>query len=173
MKDLLRVGRFGPPFSSPHESHCRDAVEGSSHVEDEVPRGELADLQTVTEESHSDMKDSLGSCLLQWRIQAVRSHVSGRLLDIGCGTNSLVRCYQGEGVGVDVHQWGDVDLLVEDSAELPFGDAQFDTVTIIAALNHIPNRGTGHSYGGQLTGWAVRRPLSRRHRPHAVPSADR
>ena len=28
MKDLLRVGRFGPPFSSPQESHCRDAVEG-------------------------------------------------------------------------------------------------------------------------------------------------
>ena len=46
IKDLLRVGRFGPPFSSPQESHCRDAVEGSSHVEDEVPRGELADLQS-------------------------------------------------------------------------------------------------------------------------------
>ena len=29
MKDLLRVGRFGPPFSSPQEPHCRDAVEGS------------------------------------------------------------------------------------------------------------------------------------------------
>ena len=23
MKDLLRVGRFGPPFSSPQEPHCR------------------------------------------------------------------------------------------------------------------------------------------------------
>ena len=32
MKDLLRVGRFGPPFSSPQEPHCRDAVEGSSLV---------------------------------------------------------------------------------------------------------------------------------------------
>ena len=32
MKDLLRVGRFGPPFSSPQEPHRRDAVEGSSHV---------------------------------------------------------------------------------------------------------------------------------------------
>ena len=28
----LRVGRFGPPFSSSQEPHCRDAVEGSSHV---------------------------------------------------------------------------------------------------------------------------------------------
>ena len=32
MKDLLRVGRFGPLFSSPQEPHCRDAVEGSFHV---------------------------------------------------------------------------------------------------------------------------------------------
>ena len=32
MKDLLRVGRFGSPFSSPKEPHCRGAVEGSSHV---------------------------------------------------------------------------------------------------------------------------------------------
>ena len=30
MKDLLLVGRFGPPFSSPQEPHCRDEVEGSS-----------------------------------------------------------------------------------------------------------------------------------------------
>ena len=30
MKDLLRVGRFGPPFASPQEPHCRDAVEGPS-----------------------------------------------------------------------------------------------------------------------------------------------
>ena len=28
----LRVGRLGPPFSSPQEPHCRDAVEGPSHV---------------------------------------------------------------------------------------------------------------------------------------------
>ena len=62
MKDLLRVGRFGPPFSSPQESHCRDAVEGSSHVEDEVPRGELADLQSGPRSTwRCDMVVVLGS----------------------------------------------------------------------------------------------------------------
>ena len=86
------------------------------------------------------MKDSLGSLLLRWRIRVVQPYISGRLLDIGCGTNTLVRSYEGTGVGVDVHQWGDVDVLVKDSAELPFENAEFDTVTIIAALNHIPNR---------------------------------
>ena len=40
----LRVGRFGPPFSSPQEPHYRDEVEGPSHVQDEVPRCELAGL---------------------------------------------------------------------------------------------------------------------------------
>jgi len=85
------------------------------------------------------MKDRLGVLLKAWRIRAVLPHVSGELLDIGCGTNDLVRAY-GHGVGVDVNAWEKVDVLVEDSAHLPFEAEQFDTVTIVAALNHISNR---------------------------------
>lgn len=85
------------------------------------------------------MKDALGRFLVRWRMTAVLPHVKGRLLDIGCGTNELARSY-GDGVGVDVYQWGTVDLVVENAANLPFDDESFDTVTIIAALNHIPNR---------------------------------
>ncbi len=70
----------------------------------------------------------------------VLPHVRGRLLDIGCGLNELVHAYHGDGTGVDVYQWGSVDLVVEDTARLPFEDGEFDTVTIVAALNHIPNR---------------------------------
>ncbi|MFQ5742035.1 MAG: class I SAM-dependent methyltransferase [Acidobacteriota bacterium] len=65
--------------------------------------------------------------------------IRGHLLDLGCGTNELARRY-GEGVGVDVYQFGGVDVLVGDSAQLPFEDEIFDTVSIVAALNHIPNR---------------------------------
>ncbi|MCA9244015.1 MAG: methyltransferase domain-containing protein [Phycisphaerales bacterium] len=86
------------------------------------------------------MKDSVGRKLLQWRLKTVLPHVRGKLLDIGCGTNELVGSYEGEGVGVDVYPWENVDLVVENTAELPFKDASFDTVAIIAALNHIPNR---------------------------------
>ncbi|HCR72345.1 MAG TPA: hypothetical protein DIW23_12930 [Anaerolineae bacterium] len=86
------------------------------------------------------MKDALGIFLLKWRIAKVLPHISGKLLDIGCGTNDLVKAYQGEGVGVDVHDWGNVDIVVEDTSNLPFQSDEFDTVTIIAALNHIPNR---------------------------------
>ena len=70
----------------------------------------------------------------------VLPHVRGRVLDIGCGANELVRRHPGGGIGVDVHQWGDVDVVVPDTAALPFADSEFDTVTIVAALNHIPNR---------------------------------
>ena len=86
------------------------------------------------------MKDILGSFLRDWRVRTVLPHVRGRLLDIGCGTNKLVRSYEGDGVGVDVHQWGDVDVVVTDSADLPFEPESLDTVTIVATLNHIPNR---------------------------------
>ena len=86
------------------------------------------------------MKDKVGRVLLDKRIKTVLPHVEGSLLDIGCGTNELVRSYSGKGIGVDVYQWGDVDVVVEDTAKLPFDDKSFDTITIIAALNHIPNR---------------------------------
>jgi SAM-dependent methyltransferase len=86
------------------------------------------------------MKDILGKYLLRLRIRAVLPQITGRLLDIGCGTNDLVKTYPGSGVGVDVYDWGGVDLVVEDTAHLPYKPQEFDTVTIIAALNHIPNR---------------------------------
>lgn len=86
------------------------------------------------------MKDKLGKFLMRWRTRVVLPHVRGWLLDIGCGTNHLVRSYNDEGIGVDVYQWGDVDLVVSDSAALPFQDQEFDTVAIVASLNHIPNR---------------------------------
>jgi SAM-dependent methyltransferase len=84
--------------------------------------------------------DPLGRWLLARRVRVVLPRITGRLLDIGCGTNELVRAYPGEGVGVDVFPWDGVDLLVEDSARLPFESRSFDTVAIVAALNHIPRR---------------------------------
>lgn len=75
----------------------------------------------------------------QERILFALKHIEGRVLDIGCGDNVIVRAH-GNGVGVDVYPWDHVDRVVENSAHLPFDDGEFDCVTIIAALNHIPNR---------------------------------
>ena len=85
------------------------------------------------------MHDTLGESLAQRRVMAVLPHVSGRLLDVGCGSNRLVRHYA-NGVGIDVHPWPGADYVVPDTATLQWESGSFDTITIIAALNHIPNR---------------------------------
>lgn len=73
------------------------------------------------------------------RIRYTLKYVRGRVLDIGCGENVLIRAH-GNGIGVDVYPWDGVDLVVEDSSKLPFESNSFDTVAIVAALNHIPAR---------------------------------
>jgi SAM-dependent methyltransferase len=74
-----------------------------------------------------------------WRAAKVLPSIRGSLLDLGCGYNNLVKSY-GNGIGVDVYPWLGIQVQVGNSAYLPFADHSFDTVTIIAALNHIPNR---------------------------------
>ena len=86
------------------------------------------------------MRDRGGRFVIAWRTRVVVPHIRGRLLDIGCGLNEVVRTYAGDGTGVDIYQWGDVDVVVDSTADLPFEDGEFDTVTVVAALNHIPNR---------------------------------
>ena len=84
--------------------------------------------------------DRLGQNNLKKRIECVLPHVRGELLDIGCGGNHLVKSYSEKGTGVDVHPWNGVDIVIKDSSKLPFEDEKFETVTILAALNHITNR---------------------------------
>ncbi|MDY6934529.1 MAG: methyltransferase domain-containing protein [Spirochaetota bacterium] len=83
--------------------------------------------------------DLLGEFLLNWRIKVVLPYIHGRLMDIGCGTNKLVKQY-GNGIGVDVYQFGGADLILKDTSKIPYDNESFDTITIIASLNHIPNR---------------------------------
>ncbi len=85
------------------------------------------------------MHDALGEALADRRVKAVLPYVRGRLLDLGCGSNHLVRQYA-NGIGVDVHPWPGADCIVSNSASLEYEAHSFDTVTIVAALNHIPNR---------------------------------
>ncbi len=73
------------------------------------------------------------------RVIMALKHTKGRLLDVGCGANNFVRSY-GNGLGVDVADWKGCDIVVKDAAKLPFKKAEFDTVSFLACLNHIPNR---------------------------------
>lgn len=83
------------------------------------------------------------SFLEKKRIEMVLPKVKGKLLDIGCGCNNLVKNYKlrdGIGIGVDVFAWDGTDLVVKDTARLPYEANSFDTITFLACLNHIPNR---------------------------------
>lgn len=71
-------------------------------------------------------------------IMAIK-HAKGRALDIGCGANNFIRSY-GNGMGVDVFPWSGCDMVIKDAAKLPFKKGEFNTVTYLACLNHIPNR---------------------------------
>lgn len=73
------------------------------------------------------------------RMRAVLPELRGRVLDIGAGQNHLVRLH-GDGIGVDVVDWGRGAMVVEDTRRLPFDAGSFDTVAFVACLNHIPYR---------------------------------
>ena len=74
-----------------------------------------------------------------WRHRVVRPFIRGRFLDLACGYNNLTRAH-GSGLGADIFPWEGIDIRIGDAAQLPFRDGSFDTVSVIAALNHIPNR---------------------------------
>jgi len=72
------------------------------------------------------------------RVNQCLKYCQGRILDIGCGHNNLVRKY-GQGVGVDVFPWEGADLVC-DTTQLPFQENEFNRVFLLACLNHIPER---------------------------------
>jgi SAM-dependent methyltransferase len=72
------------------------------------------------------------------RVIAALPHCKGKLLDVGCGNNLLVRTH-GNGFGIDIHPYLETHALAE-STRLPFRSAAFDTVALLASLNHITRR---------------------------------
>ena len=92
------------------------------------------------------VNESTGARFLErWRIKVVLPYLNGRVLDIGCGHNNLLANYKriknGDGIGVDIIQWGPVDIVADNSANLSmFEDGSFNTITFLACINHILNR---------------------------------
>lgn len=65
----------------------------------------------------------------------------GRVLDIGCGPGNLfIKNFIGtdRGIGIDVYPYEGVENITNSMTDLPFPDASFDTVSLIAVGGHIP-----------------------------------
>jgi SAM-dependent methyltransferase len=81
------------------------------------------------------------SSLRDQRMRTVATYCSGRTLDIGCGPNNVFirHCYRTpDSVGIDCFPYEGVDNVMEDMAAIPFPDASFDMITLIAVGGHIP-----------------------------------
>jgi|GEM_PF-797361 len=79
------------------------------------------------------------------RFGAALAEMRGRCLDIGCGPNTLLslyarQCGDDDHVGLEIFDWGGGATVVPSVETLPFESAVFDSVVILAALNHIPER---------------------------------
>ena len=81
--------------------------------------------------------------LCKERFNVCLEYSKGRVLDIGCADNEFIRTYRkkdrSKSIGVDAFKWKWADIVC-DTTKLPFKENSFDTVTIIASLNHIPKR---------------------------------
>lgn len=82
------------------------------------------------------------SSLRTERFDYCAAQVRGYCLDVGCGRNDVfVRQFlDGHGKGIDFFPYAGLsnDHLVDDMTHFPFKDAEFDSVTFIASINHTP-----------------------------------
>lgn len=125
---------------------------GGIAVADVEPRP-LVELKS--EPARRDIARRRMDLLEPWRHRVVLPFIQGKLLDLACGYNNLCPAH-GRGVGVDAFPWEGIDVRIGDAAQLPFGAGTFDTVSVVAALNHIPNR-----EAALLEAWRVLRPGGR------------
>ncbi|MCB0322242.1 MAG: methyltransferase domain-containing protein [Bdellovibrionales bacterium] len=81
-------------------------------------------------------------CLRDERMYYVAKHCSGRTLDLGCGPDNVFvkQFMKGNGQGADVFRYPGLQdsEIIENPPYLAFDDNSFETVTLIANVNHIP-----------------------------------
>lgn len=73
------------------------------------------------------------------RMMAVKPHVIGRCLDVGCGSdNVFIDFFYPQGEGVDVFPYEGVKKVIKDVTAFPYLSESFDTITLIGVGGHIP-----------------------------------
>jgi SAM-dependent methyltransferase len=80
-------------------------------------------------------------CLRDERMSAVAKYCQGKTLDVGCGPdNVFISHFYKNGVGVDFFKFQGLNdgQIISDPRKFPFADESFETITLIANINHIP-----------------------------------
>ncbi len=84
------------------------------------------------------------SSLASERFYYVSEQVQGYCLDVGCGPHNkfLEEFLCGAGKGIDVYKYDGLteEHIVVNIAQFPFPEREFDSVTFIANLNHVPEK---------------------------------
>lgn len=82
------------------------------------------------------------SCQATERYDYASRELKGYCLDLGCGPhNRFIKDFcDNNGIGIDVYQYEGLtaENIHEDMTHLPFEDEKFQTVTLLANINHIP-----------------------------------
>ncbi|MCK1707676.1 MULTISPECIES: class I SAM-dependent methyltransferase [unclassified Bradyrhizobium] len=78
-------------------------------------------------------------------LPALKTHASGRLLDLGCGKVPLYGTYKGLVTGITCVDWGNslhetsyLDKEVDLTKPIDFPNSAFDTIILSDVLEHIP-----------------------------------
>ena len=127
---------------------------------DSYAQGYAAGMDNKAKRLLGDSADDFIAVKLRWLLRTFPSlraaGPSFRILDYGCGTGTLLRLMREAGLhaglsGCDISGqmleegarcWpanlARPELLLQDSAAVPFGDGKFDLVIISAVLHHVP-----------------------------------
>ena len=99
----------------------------------------MSPMESTTEQNKQSLygkNDLVGWILSSWRTRFVQRHIRGRLVDLACGDNNLVKQY-GNGIGVDIMSRTDANILVcPDFSNLPLDEGSADTISILASFNY-------------------------------------